>query len=146
MECRACRERARETPNMACCRCQDEDAFCNNDVAKVGFVTQFLLYMNNISNVQPPARLPIEDFPVRRPELGPGLTCQNSIACTLFDDCDEVISLQVILLGQGDWIVTPPPKSLCVRTKVRVELATISLKTTSPCVKLGGGRVVQGDR
>merc|ERR1712013_602486 len=45
VECRACRERARETPNMACCRCQDEDAFCNNNVAK------------------PPARLPIEDFP-----------------------------------------------------------------------------------
>ena len=100
----------------------------------------------NLSNVQPPARLPIEDFPVRRPELGPGLTCQNSIACTLFDDCDEVISLQVILLGQGDWIVTSPSKLLCVRTKVRVELATISLKTTSPCVKLGGGRAAQGDR
>ena len=108
------------------------------------FNKNILIY--NLSIVQPPARLPIEDFPVRRPELGPGLTCQNSIACTLFDDCDEVISLQVILLGQGDYIVTPPSKSLCVRTKVRVELATISLKTTSPCVKLGGGRVAQGDR
>ena len=64
----------------------------------------------NLSIVQPPARLPIEDFPVRRPELGPGLTCQNSIACTLFDDCDEVISLQVILLGQSDLIVTPHKK------------------------------------
>ena len=103
--------------------------------------------MYNLSIVQPPARLPIEDFPVRRPELGPGLTCQNSIACTLFDDCDEVISLQVFLLGQGDWIVTPPSKLLCViRTKVRVELATILSKTTSPGAKLGGGRAAQGDR
>ena len=54
--------------------------------------------------------------------------------------------LKVILLGQGDCIVAPPSKSLCVRTKARVELATISLKTTSPCVKLGLGRAVQGDR
>ena len=44
VECRACSERARETPNMACCRCQDEDAFCNNDVAKVGFVTRKSYY------------------------------------------------------------------------------------------------------
>ena len=43
VECRACSERARETPNMACCRCQDEDAFCNNDVAKVGFVSTKIL-------------------------------------------------------------------------------------------------------
>ena len=93
VECRACSERARETPNMACCRCQDEDAFCNNDVAKVGFVSTKILWFTifPLYTVQPPARLPIEDFPVRRPELGPGLTCQNSIACTLFDDCDEVI-------------------------------------------------------
>ena len=44
VECRACSERARETPNMACCRCQDEDAFCNNDVAKVGFVSTKILW------------------------------------------------------------------------------------------------------
>ena len=42
--------------------------------------------------------------------------------------------------------MTPPSKFFCARTKVRVELATISLKTTSPCVKLGGGRAAQGDR
>ena len=54
--------------------------------------------------------------------------------------------LKVILLGQGDWSVTAPSKFLSVRTKVRVELATTSLKTTSPCVKLGGGRAAQGDR
>jgi len=55
---------------MACCRCQDENAFCNNNMAK-------------------PATLPIEDFPVRRKIPGPGLTCQNNLECTLFDDCEE---------------------------------------------------------
>lgn len=55
---------------MACCRCQDEQAFCNNDMGK-------------------PAKLPIEDFPVRRNIPGPGLTCQNNLECTLFDDCEE---------------------------------------------------------
>merc|ERR1711935_983131 len=70
VECQACTERARETPNMACCRCQDEEAFCNNKLGQ-------------------PALLPIEDFPVRRNTLGPGLTCQNNVECTLFDDCAE---------------------------------------------------------
>jgi len=55
---------------MACCRCQDEDAFCNNNMGQ-------------------PAILPIEDFPVRRQMPGPGLTCQNNLDCTLFDDCVE---------------------------------------------------------
>merc|ERR1719433_112793 len=63
VECRACSERARDTPNMACCRCQDEDAFCNNNMGQ-------------------PAILPIEDFPVRRQMPGPGLTCQNNLDCT----------------------------------------------------------------
>ena len=38
-----------------------------------------------------PAKLPIEDFPVRRNIPGPGLTCQNNLECTLFDDCEEVL-------------------------------------------------------
>ena len=99
VDCRACTERARETPNMACCRCQDEQAFCNNDMGKVRLFL-FLLSKSNksdhflrvVSNsLLQPAKLPIEDFPVRRNIPGPGLTCQNNLECTLFDDCEEVI-------------------------------------------------------
>jgi len=56
--CSKCAERLRDEPAI-CCKCIDERATCNNNVA--------------------------EDFRVS----GPGATCKNELNCELFGDCDE---------------------------------------------------------
>ena len=79
-----------------------------------------------------PAKLPIEDFPVRRNIPGPGLTCQNNLECTLFDDCEEV----------SHTIIEP---TLLLRMTAPAELETTWSKTTYLCARLVG-RAVEGDR
>ena len=89
-ECGACARRAAESPNMSCCRCQDREAFCNNNLGapRVGWPC-----LTPPHAAQEP-RLPVEDFPVRSGQhqgLDPGLACANSIDCELFGDCSKVI-------------------------------------------------------
>ena len=80
-----------------------------------------------------PATLPIEDFPVRNNIPGPGLTCQNNLECTLFDDCVEV----------------PPPSnnpSVWLRMTARAELGITWWKTTYRSDKVARTKGVPGDR
>merc|ERR1711971_16184 len=58
--CSACEQRLAEKPPQVCCRCIDQSATCNNDIAT-----------GDTDN-----------------ELPPGIACKNSIECDLFQDCD----------------------------------------------------------
>jgi len=65
--CSACDQpRLAEKPPELCCRCIDERANCNNDIASGG---------NRAGERQ-------------RPELSPGLTCVKDVECELFGECD----------------------------------------------------------
>ena len=44
----------------------------------------------NYEYILQPAPPTVEDFPVRRNQTRRGLTCQNSLECTLFDNCLQV--------------------------------------------------------
>lgn len=60
--CSACEQRLAEKPPQVCCRCIDQSATCNNEIATGGGPTD--------------------------KELPPGIACKNSIECDLFQDCD----------------------------------------------------------
>jgi len=62
VSCSACEQRLTEQPPQVCCRCIDQSATCNNDIATGG---------------GPGLK-----------EVNPGIACENSIECQLFNDCD----------------------------------------------------------
>eukprot|EP00092_Neocalanus_flemingeri_P022264 GFUD01024144.1.p1 GENE.GFUD01024144.1~~GFUD01024144.1.p1 ORF type:complete len:519 (-),score=122.85 GFUD01024144.1:270-1826(-) len=59
VSCSSCEQRLTEKPPQVCCRCIDQGATCNNDIATGG------------TNI----------------ELPLGIACENSIECSLFGDC-----------------------------------------------------------
>ena len=46
VKCPRCLDRPKRINNKDCCRCQDEEAFCNNDVAKKSQV----IHMKSLTN------------------------------------------------------------------------------------------------
>ena len=62
--CSACEQRIADKPPELCCRCINERATCNNDIASGGSGNQ--------------------NRPKRRSQVSPGLTCPDDIDCQLF--------------------------------------------------------------
>jgi len=68
--CSACEQRIAENPPNVCCRCIDERATCNNEIATGGGGGG-------------------KSRPKRREQVGPGLTCADDIDCQLFGQCSN---------------------------------------------------------